>query len=97
MLAEIDAAAGADARFDRFVADLHAELAGLADGDPQAKARRLTERLALALQGSLLLRYSAASVADAFCASRLAGAGGVMFGALPDGLGATAIVERAFP
>ena len=97
LLAEIEAAAGADARFDRFVADLHAELAGLADGDPQAKARRLTERLALALQGSLLLRYSVASVADAFCASRLAGAGGVMFGALPDGLGATAIVERAFP
>ncbi len=97
LLAEIEAAAGADARFDRFVADLHAELAGLADGDPQAKARRLTERLALALQSSLLLRYSVTSVAEAFCASRLAGAGGVMFGALPDGLGATAIVERAFP
>ncbi|MET0908076.1 MAG: DNA alkylation response protein, partial [Ilumatobacteraceae bacterium] len=54
-------------------------------------------RLALALQSSLLLRYSVASVAEAFCASRLAGAGGVMFGALPDGLEATAIVERAFP
>ena len=44
LLAEIESAGGADARFDRFVADLHAELAGLGDGDPQAKARRLTER-----------------------------------------------------
>ena len=88
LLAEIETAAGADARFDRFVADLHAELAQLGDGDPQAKARRLTERLALALQGSLLLRYSVAAVADAFCASRLAGAGGLMFGALPDGVDA---------
>ena len=97
LLAEIEAAAGADARFDRFVADLHAELAELGDGDPQAKARRLTERLALALQGSLLLRYSRAAVAEAFCASRLAGGGGLMFGALPDGVDATAIVERAWP
>ncbi len=68
LLTEIESAAGADARFDRFVADLHAELAQLGDGEPQAKARRLTERLALALQGSLLLRYSIAAVADAFCA-----------------------------
>jgi putative acyl-CoA dehydrogenase len=97
LLAEIEAARGADARFDRFVADLHAELAGLGDGDPQAKARRLTERLALAFQASLLLRHSVPTVADAFCASRLAGAGGLMFGALPDGVDATAIVARAWP
>ena len=61
LLTEIETATGADSRFDRFVADLHAELAQLGDGDPQAKARRLTERLALALQGSLLLRYSIAA------------------------------------
>ena len=97
LLAEIEAAAGADTRFDRFVADLHAELALLGEGDPQAKARRLTERLALALQASLVLRQSVAPVADAFCASRLAGAGGMMFGALPDGLDSAAIVERAWP
>jgi putative acyl-CoA dehydrogenase len=35
-------------------------------------------------------------VADAFCASRLAGAGGVAFGALPDGVDAPAIIARAF-
>ena len=84
LLAEIEPAGGADARFDRFVADLHAELAQLGDGDPQTKARRLTERLALALQASLLLRHSVAAVAEAFCASRLGDGGGLMFGALPD-------------
>jgi putative acyl-CoA dehydrogenase len=97
LLAEIEAAAGADARFDRFVADLHAELAELGDGDPQTKARRLTERLALALQASLLLRHSVATVAEAFCASRLGDGGGLMFGALPDGVDAGAIVDRAWP
>jgi putative acyl-CoA dehydrogenase len=97
LLAEIEAAAGADARFDRFVADLHAELAGLTGGDPQTRARRLTERLARALQASLLLRHSVPAVADAYCASRLAGAGGMMFGALPDGVDVGAILERAWP
>jgi putative acyl-CoA dehydrogenase len=97
LLAEIETARGADAAFDRFVADLHAELTGLADGEPQAKARRLTERLALALQASLLLRHSIPPVADAFCASRLARDGGLMFGALPDGVDADAVVARAWP
>jgi putative acyl-CoA dehydrogenase len=98
VLAEIEQGAGADARLDRFVADLHAELAHLADGgDAQRRARRLTERLALALQGSLLVRHSVPAVADAFCASRLARTGGTMFGALPGGVDAPAIIERAFP
>jgi putative acyl-CoA dehydrogenase len=96
VIAEIETAQGADQRFDRFVADVHAELAGLDDGDPQPKARRLTERLALGLQASLLLRYSKPAVADAFCASRLAGGGGLMFGALPDDVDTDAILERAW-
>ena len=97
LLAEIELAAGADARLDRFVTDLRADLTLANAGDPQRAARRLTERLALALQGALVLRHSPAIVADAFCASRLAGTAGMMFGALPDGLDAPAIVERAFP
>jgi putative acyl-CoA dehydrogenase len=97
LLAEIEAAGGADARFDRFVADLHAELAQLGDGDPQIKARRLTERLALAFQASLLLRHSVGAVAEAFCASRLGDGGGLMFGAMPDGVDAESIVDRAWP
>ena len=42
--------------------------------------------MALALQASLLLRHSPPAVADAFCATRLAGDWGHAFGTLPDGL-----------
>ncbi len=41
--------------------------------------------MALALQGSLLVRYGDEAVADAFCASRLAGDWGQAFGTLPAG------------
>jgi putative acyl-CoA dehydrogenase len=53
--------------------------------------------MALALQGSLLVRHAPAVVADAFCASRLDGEGGYAFGTLPAGLDVGAIVERATP
>ena len=44
---------------------------------------RLVERMALALQGSLVLRFGDEAVADAFVASRLAGDWGQAFGTLP--------------
>jgi putative acyl-CoA dehydrogenase len=90
-LAEVDAAAGADARLDAAVADLRKRLA---DGPDQASARRLVERMALVLQGSLLVRHSHPAVADAFCASRLGGDWGVAFGTLPSGVDTAAIVAR---
>src|SRR5947209_6790871 len=65
--------------------------------DSQFQARRLVEDLALALQGSLLLRHSPPAVADAFCASRLGGEGGRAYGTLPRGVDAGAIIERALP
>ena len=57
----------------------------------------VVEDLAVALQGSLLVRYSPPAVADAFCAARLAGEGGRVFGTLPGGVDARAIIDRAFP
>ena len=93
-LAEVELAAGADTRLDRAVAELKDELAD--PGDIELRARRLVERLALALQGSLLVRHGDPAVADAFCASRLDAAGGV-FGTLPRGLELGAIVERHRP
>lgn len=45
-------------------------------------ARRVAERLGMALQASLLIRFSPPEVADAFCASRLAGDWGRTFGTL---------------
>ena len=94
-LLEIGRARGADHRFDTAVKDLLADLADL-DGI-EARCRRLVERMALVLQGALLLRYAPAPVADAFCASRLGGEWGAAFGTLPRGLDLPGIIERAQP
>jgi len=63
----------------------------------EAGARQLVERLALVLQGALLVRYGHPAVADAFCASRLAGDWGHAFGTLPVGVGTAAIIQRCRP
>ncbi|MBW8765932.1 MAG: DNA alkylation response protein, partial [Geodermatophilales bacterium] len=91
--AEIELARGADTRFDDAVKRLYAEL-----GDPDQlplRARRIAGLLALCLQGSLLLRYAPAPVADAFCATRLGGDWGAVLGTLPAAVAARDIVDRA--
>ncbi|MER7184314.1 acyl-CoA dehydrogenase family protein [Streptomyces hyaluromycini] len=92
-LQEIGRAHGADHRLDRAVKDLFSELADL-EG-MEARARRLVERLATVLQGSLLVRFAPPEVADAFCASRLGNDWGSTFGTLPSTLDLTAVVDRA--
>jgi putative acyl-CoA dehydrogenase len=94
-LTEIGRAHGGDHRLDRAVKDLFTELADL-DG-VEGRARRLVERLALVLQGSLLVRFAPPQVADAFCASRLGGDHGASFGTLPTGLDLESVVDRARP
>ncbi|GAA3144626.1 acyl-CoA dehydrogenase family protein [Streptomyces rameus] len=94
-LTEIGRAHGGDHRLDRAVKDLFTELADL-DGI-EGRARRLVERLALVLQGSLLVRFAPSEVADAFCASRLGGDHGASFGTLPTGLDLESVVDRARP
>ncbi|MEU9115802.1 acyl-CoA dehydrogenase family protein [Streptomyces sp. NPDC048483] len=94
-LTEIGTARGADHRLDRAIKALLTELADL-DGI-EARARRLVERLALVLQGSLLVRFAPPEVADAFCASRLGGDAGAAFGTLPHTLDLASIVARARP
>ncbi|MFF5922241.1 acyl-CoA dehydrogenase family protein [Streptomyces flavochromogenes] len=96
--AEVDLGAGADRRLDAAVAGLRKDLAGLVDPDAAAYgARRLVERLALVLQGSLLVRHGNPAVADAFCASRLDGDRGLAFGTLPSGVDTAAIIARSGP
>ncbi|MFF7049840.1 acyl-CoA dehydrogenase family protein [Streptomyces griseorubiginosus] len=94
-LLEIGRTRGADHRLDAAVKSLFTELADL-DGI-EGRARHLTERLALVLQGSLLVRYAPPEVADAFCASRLGGDGGTAFGTLPTSLDLAKVVDRARP
>jgi len=92
--AEIALARGADRRLDAAIARLDAALADPTDAE--ARARRLVEQLALALQASLLVRHAPAPVADAFCAARL-GDGGLLFGTLPRGVDPGALLTRALP
>ncbi|MFC9263955.1 acyl-CoA dehydrogenase family protein [Streptomyces hydrogenans] len=92
-LREVGEARGADPRLDRAIRGLLTELADL-DG-VEARARRLAERMALVLQGALLVRWAPPEVADAFCAGRLGGEAGSAFGTLPHTLDLRAVVERA--
>ncbi|MFJ4534534.1 acyl-CoA dehydrogenase family protein [Streptomyces tibetensis] len=94
-LREVGQARGADHRLDGAIKNLLTELADL-EG-VEGRARRLTERLALVLQGSLLVRFAPPQVADAFCAGRLGGDGGAAFGTLPHTLDLASVVERARP
>ncbi len=92
---EVGLGLGGDARLDQAWQELRKELADA--GERELRARRLVERMALVLQGSLLVRHAPAAVADAFCASRLAGDRGLAFGTLPPGLDLTAILDRVPP
>ena len=89
---EVELAAGADPRLDAFITEVRAEFDDLSD--VEVRTRRIVEKLALALQGSLLVRNAPAPVADAFCASRLAGDWGGAFGTLPASTDFGAIIER---
>jgi putative acyl-CoA dehydrogenase len=106
-LAECDLAAGGDRRLDAHLTGLRERVGSLpGEGSPDERrrlsdsqfvARRLVEELAVALQGSLLVRHAPPAVADAFCAARCDGGGGRVYGTLPVGVDAAAIVDRALP
>jgi putative acyl-CoA dehydrogenase len=97
LLEEVAPARAAEPRLDRAAASVERELAAADPAGLQAGARRLVERLAVLLQGALLVRHGHPAVADAFCASRAAGDRGAAFGTLPPGLDLATIVERATP
>jgi putative acyl-CoA dehydrogenase len=91
LLAELQSTAGADERLDAYVESIGNRLT-TATHDKYA-ARDLTEKLALALQASLMVRYSSPAMAEAFITSRLAGQHGHAFGTLQAGLSVDAVLE----
>jgi putative acyl-CoA dehydrogenase len=94
-LAEVEQAQGADERLDARVQQLKDQFA-----DPatlETRARRVVESMGLCLQGSLLVRNAPPAVADAFCASRLGGDGGLEYGTLPSGVDFESIIARSRP
>jgi putative acyl-CoA dehydrogenase len=94
-LREVGQARGADHRLDGAIKQLLTELADMEGAE--ARARRVVERMALVLQGSLLVRFAPPEVADLFCASRLGGDRGSAFGTLPHSPHLAEVVERARP
>jgi putative acyl-CoA dehydrogenase len=96
-LAECERAAGGNRLLDEHLAATRRDLEELVRGEaePQWGARRLVERLGLALQASVLVRDAPSAVADTFCAARLGEGGGRAFGTLPRGLDAEPILARA--
>jgi len=96
LLAELRAVTGAHSRYDAELERWETELSRGFE-HAESRARTLTSKLALLLQASLVLRHSVPAVADAFCATRLGQSSELIFGTLPPGTNATAILERAFP
>jgi putative acyl-CoA dehydrogenase len=92
LLAEIRAAAPENALLKAALAKLEREFADRTN--LESRARRLVERAATALQASLMLRRADPRAADAFCASRLGGDWGHVFGTLPAGTACTVLAER---
>jgi putative acyl-CoA dehydrogenase len=92
-LDEVHQAQGANAHLDARVKELEGQF-----GDSstlEVRARRIVEGMALCLQGSLLVRNAPAAVADAFCASRLGGDGGLEYGTVPAGSDFEGIISRS--
>jgi putative acyl-CoA dehydrogenase len=90
--AEVESAGGEVADYSRSVRD---ELSDLED--IELRARRIVERMAIALQASVLVRHGDPAVADAFVATRLRGDHGRALGTLPRGTDFERIVERHRP
>jgi putative acyl-CoA dehydrogenase len=93
--AELSKARGANGALDASVAALKDEFKD--QSDMEFRARAVVDRMALAIQAALLVQHAPAVVADAFCASRLQGAGLRQYGTLPRGVDCAAIIERATP
>jgi putative acyl-CoA dehydrogenase len=77
---ELDSTAGVDSRLDTAVAELKSSFGDL--DSLEHRARRVVGDMALALQGSLLVRH---------------GDWGTVFGTLPTGIDTAAIIDRATP
>lgn len=94
-VAELEEAGGSSPTLDSAAAELRSELGDL--DAIESRARRVVERMALALQGSLLVRFGDEAVADAFCQARLERDAGLAFGTLPPRTDFKRIIERHAP
>jgi putative acyl-CoA dehydrogenase len=92
---EVEEARGSDPRLDDAIDELKRQVTDPTDAE--ARARRVVELMAVALEASLLVRHGDPAVAEAFCASRLDSNGGRSFGTLPPSSELAGIVRRHQP
>lgn len=90
--AEVVAAAGGNRVLDAAAQGLFAILD--AGAIAEARGRWVAERMALVLQGALLVRFAPSAVSKAFCTTRLSDDRGWSFGILPAGIDLNAILAR---
>jgi putative acyl-CoA dehydrogenase len=84
-----------DPRLKRAVEEIKKEIANSAE--IEFRARRIVNRMAVALEASLMLRYGDPVAAEYFCSSRLSDAGGHVFGVLPKLDSLKSVIERHRP
>jgi putative acyl-CoA dehydrogenase len=92
---ELQSAKGLSADYDRFLTQLEADLRD--PNDAELRARQIVEKLALALEASVLLRANNSPIADAFIASRLTGRRSGIYGTLGQATPFRALIDRARP
>jgi putative acyl-CoA dehydrogenase len=99
LIQELRISSGADNRLQSYVSQVEADIWPMlkdllkgAGGHLEGQARRLAERLALALQAVQIVLHSASAVADAFLASRITGDHGRTFGTLPASADLTSVL-----
>lgn len=98
-LEELALAKGDNRYFDAHLNSLQNQLGQLMSADPlevQYQARKLADDMAVGIQANLMIRYSSANMAHAFCVSRLGQRAGHNYGCLPSDLSFKAIIERSF-
>ena len=93
LLSELKLAAGVNRRFDQALSNLSSSFRQPGEAD----ARRISERVAVLLQGSLMLRHAPPADADLFCASRLGDDIHLSYGAFAGDADVDAIMARAMP
>ena len=92
---ELDAVRGGNRVLDHETGALRKMLSD--DDDLETRARRIVERMAMALEAACLVRSGNVAIADAFCESRLARQHGVTLGTLEPSAPLDALIERALP
>ena len=94
LLEELDAARGQDPAYDAGLDRLRATWPEL---PPEGEARWYVERLATLLAAATLLEAAPEPVAEAYVATRVAGEGGRIAGALPARIDRATLIARAMP